>query len=493
MNPRRFPPPSEPPKLRAVPRRRLADRPRAPETGLPPIERLPRGGPLPASPYQQWIWEAPGGKPTADLNMPFTLRFSGPPALPALFAAFRELERRQDGLRTRLVAAAGRPGTACQLVDPPGGLEVPLIDLSGLGPKPKERELGRLATEDALQPLDMAKRMFRVRLVRLAAADHLAFLNLHHLIGDGWSTELLRGELAVLYAAFAAGRPSPLAELPVQFADFAGWQRRIEEGEVVARQLEYWRGRLERLPPPFTLPGEPAVPGRGTVQGFCWFSAPVTARIRALARAERATPAMVILAAFGLLLTAYSGETDLVIESKVLGRPRPELAGIIGFFMGTLPHRIDLSGDPGFADALLRTRDVVVEDYCNQDLSFPKLMRELLPGRRNLSPLGFNMISSPTPVSLAARAREEAVFVSEGRRPDQEIVRYDLVLQGREDPDFLRLILMGAAARFEPESMAEVAADLETLLIRALDDPAAPVARLLPAPRYRFARRPSGG
>jgi hypothetical protein len=494
--------PSIPPEIRPVPRRHRSDRPAAPTAAaptsgpvalddLPPLERIPRDGPLPATFYQQWAWEALNGEPSANLNLPFVVRFTLPVSLPALFASLRELERRQEGLRSRLVRAADEPWALCQVVDPPGQLEVPLIDLSRLDRAAREAERGRLATEDATRPLHLTATMFRAQLVRLGEADHTLLLNLCHLFGDGWSIELLRAELAALYTAFAAGRRSPLPELPIQFADFAVWQRRIAEGAVVSRQLEYWRERLAAVPIPLVLQGDwPDLPrqGKGTVQSGCGFSAPVTARIRDLARAQGATTAILLLAAFGLLLAAYTGETDVVIESLVLGRQRPELAAVVGLFINSLPHRTDLSGHPGFAEALRRTRDGVVEDYCNQDVSFPKLMLELYPGRRYLSRVAFNMLSFPTETPLEAWDREQAIFSYEGRRPDLEAPKYDLLVMGHEDRDHLLLALVGAAARFNDQTVADVAADLEDLITRALVEPGAPVAHLLPEPRYRYAR-----
>jgi hypothetical protein len=499
--------PPAPPELRRVPRRRRADLPgapgdgpapgvavrrprRAPLEGLPPIERLPRDGPLPASLLQEWAWEALRGNASADLNIPFTMRFTLPLALPVLFASLGELERRQEGLRTRLLRTADEPGTVCQVIDPPGQLAVPLIDLSLLRRLPREKELGRLATEDATLPIDLAaKPMFRARLVRLAETDHTLLCNLGHLVGDGWSVALLRAELDALYAAFAAGRPSPLPELPVQFADFAGWQRQIAGSAVLAGQLEYWRQRLAEAPLPIVLPGDWPNRGRGTVQAACELSPPVTARLRGLARAQGATTAMVLLASFGLLLAAYTGETDILIESKVLGRPQAELAAIIGLFMNTLPHRTDLSEDPSFAEALRRTRDGVAEDYFHQDLPFPQLMREIFPARRHLSRVAFTRLSFPTPIPLETWDREHGLFSYEGRRPDLEGPKYDLLVMGHEDRDQLRLVLVGAACRFRGETVADIAADFEELIARALDQPGAPVARLLPEPHYRYARR----
>ncbi|HZF13975.1 MAG TPA: condensation domain-containing protein [Thermoanaerobaculia bacterium] len=500
--------PPAPPELRPLPRRRVtatgplpempasvvAERPSGPAVveDLPPIERVPRDGRLPATFYQQWAWETLNGEPSANLNLPFVVRFNLPVSLPVLFASLRELERRQEGLRSRLVRAAEEPWALCQVVEPPGRLAVPLIDLTRLGPAAREAERGRLATEDAARPLHLtAMTMFRAQLVRLGETDHTLLLNLCHLFGDGWSIELLRAELAALYTAFAAGHPSPLPELPIQFADFAVWQRRIAAGAVVLRQLEYWRERLAAVPIPLVLQGDwPDLPrqGKGTVQSGCGFSAPVTARIRDLARAQGATTAILLLAAFGLLLSAYTGETDVVIESMVLGRLHPELAAVVGLFINSLPHRTDLSGHPSFAEALRRTRDGVVEDYCNQDVSFPKLMLELYPGRRYLSRVAFNMLSFPTETSLETWDREQAIFSYEGRRPDLEAPKYDLLVMGHEDREQLRLVLVGTAARFNEQTMADVAADLEKLITRALVEPGAPVAHLLPQPRYRYAR-----
>ncbi len=523
-----------PPELRAVPRRRLAGRPlpesappppptterqipataerplsgpversvsetaarparRAAPGDLPPIEPLPRdGAPLPATFYQQWAWESLRGELSSDLSLPFAVRLAAPLSLPALAAALRELARRHEALRTRLVPAAGEPRAVRQAIDPPGGLALPVIDLSRLPPERREPELGRLALAEALRPLGLDRPLFRVAIVPAGAAGGAALFTLGHLVGDGWSIEILRGELAALYEAFAAGRPSPLPAPALQLADFAAWQRRVAASETGARQLAYWRARLAAPPLPLRLPGDWPCrprPGEGTVKAGCLLSGADTARLRALARAAGATPAMALLAAWGMLLAAYTGEMDLIVESTVLGRP-PEAVATVGFFMGMLPHRLDLAGAPGFAAAVRRTRDGVAEDYLHQDLPYPRLLAELFPGRRYLSRLAFNWLRFARPASLDERDREEGVFSHQGRWPDQEAPKYDLVLLAEEDRERLRLMLLGAATRFHGETVAEIAADLEALVGRALDEPEAPAPRLLPAPRYRHARSP---
>jgi hypothetical protein len=328
--------------------------------------------------------------------------------------------------------------------------------------------------------------MLRVRLVRLDGADHTLLLNFGHLICDGWSVGILRSELTVLYDGFAAGRPVSLPELPVQLADFAAWQHRSAGSEAVAGQLAYWRKRLAGIPRPLVLSGDWRPDRRGgTEQASCRLSPRDTARLRGLARAQESSAPMVILTAFGMLLAAYTGETDLLIEGKVLGRMRPELLSIIGFFMSSVPHRLGLAGHPGFAAALRRTRDGVLEDYCHQDVTYPQILRELFPGRRYLSRVGLNVQASPQPTSLAIRDREEEVFSDEGRRPDMARAKYDLLLDVREDREQIQLTLLADGTRFHRETVGEIAADLEELVLRALDDPAAPAEGLLPRPRFR--------
>ncbi|HEX2641499.1 MAG TPA: condensation domain-containing protein [Thermoanaerobaculia bacterium] len=501
-------PPSlpEPPELKAIPRQRraiprpspqappLAPAPAAPVSWkapaplppLPPITRVPRGGPLPAGTYQQWGWESLRGRTTGDFNLVFAVRFSTPLVLTALLASLRELERRQEALRTGLVPSADEPWTICQVIHPPGQLAVPLIDLTLLRGEVQEAELGRLSVEESLRAFDIARPMVRVHLVRLAETEHVLLFIFNHMVCDGWSIEVLRGELATLYEAFAAGRPALLPELPVQFVDFAAWQQQIATSEAIAGQLAYWRRRLTGLPAPLVLDGDwQTAPGRGTAQAACWFSPQETARIRAFARSRASTTPLVILTALGMLLAVYTGETDFVIESKVLGRTRPEVASIIGMFMNTLAHRLDFSGQPGFAEALRRTRDGVLEDYANQDVTYPDVLREVLPGHRQLSRVGFNMVIAHDSASFESRDREEGVFSHEGRRPDVEKAKYDLLLFVREDREELRLMILASADRFLPETATAIAADLEELIGRAVEDPAAPAGRLLPRPRYR--------
>jgi hypothetical protein len=463
-----------------------------PPAALPPIVRVARGGPLPATFYQQWGWESLNGRASHDFNLAFAVRFACVLSLPALVASLRELERRQEALRTCLVPAVDAPWTVCQVIHPPGSLEIPLIDLTLLSREQRERELGRLALEDAVRPLDVARPMVRVRLVRLAGTDHVLLFTLGHLVCDGWSIEILRGELAALYEAFAAGRPSPLPELPVQLADFAAWQHGLERSEAMAAQLAYWRKRLAGLPRPLVLSGDwrPERHG-GTEQAACCVSPADTARLRGLARAEECSTPMVILTAFGMLLALYTGETDLVIEGKVLGRMQPELGSVVGLFMSSLPHRLDLAGSaglPGFAEALRRTRDGVLADYERQDVTYPQLLRALFPTRRYLSRIGLNVRISPRTAAFEIRDREEEIFSSDGRWPDVAQAKYDLLLDVHDDGERIRLMLLAAAPRFHRETVAEIAADLEALLLAALAAPSTPARRLLPAPRFRHAR-----
>jgi hypothetical protein len=455
------------------------------------IERLPRGGPLPATFYQQWAWRGLRGVASAELNMPYATRCTGPLSVPCLEASFRALERRHEGLRTRMVAGPDDPTTVWQVVDPPGRLEIPCIDLTALPSSAREGELRRIADEDAALPMDIAHRtMFRVRLVRLAEADHGILFNLHHLVGDAWSVEVLRRELLALYLAAATGNPSPFPELPVQLGDFAGWQKKHEGGERMASQLDYWRRRLADAPPPLALRGD--YPFRkelrtDSVQARFHLGLEAAASLRRLASAHGATPPMAILTAFQLLLAAYSGQTDILVGSKVVGRPLSELTHVIGLFMNTVIHRVDLSGAPSFGEALDRVRAVVLEDYRHQDLPFPRLMQELFPehalSRLVPSRVAFNMIADPgAGGELPPGAPLQ--FSSRGLKPAEEQAKFDLLITGEPQGEEIEVIVIGAASRFRQETVADIAGDLEAVLARAPESPSAPLAELLPRPRF---------
>ena len=224
----------------------------------------------------------------------------------------------------------------------------------------------------------------RGELLRLGEEEHILLLTLHHIASDGWSNSILTQELSQLYDAFTAGKPSPLSKLPIQYADYAAWQRNWLQGEVLERQVAYWRERLAGAPPVLALPTDRPREGATSYQGGeqrFRLSETAVEGLRRLCREERATQFMVLLAAFNVLLSQWTGKTDLVVGTDVANRTQAETEGLIGFFLNHLVLRTDLSGDPGFREIVNRVREVCLGAYAHQDLPFDKLVEVLQPER----------------------------------------------------------------------------------------------------------------
>jgi amino acid adenylation domain-containing protein len=343
-----------------------------------------RQGPLPLSFAQQRLWFIDQLEPGSPLyNIPMALRVEGPLGRDLLALCLTEIVRRHEALRTVFAMHAGSP---VQAIRPAAPLALPLVDLSGLPAAAREPLALALAGEEAGRPFDLARGpLLRGLLLRLGPGDHLAALTLHHIAGDGWSMGILVPEVAALYAAFAAGRPSPLPELPVQYADFAVWQRSWLQGEALDAEVDFWRRQLTGLPPLLALPTDrprPAVQSfRGAVRPVR-LPAGLTRQVEALARREGATLFMVLLAAFQALLARTSGQLDLAVGSPIAGRNRVEIEGLIGFFVNTLVLRGDLSGHRlSFQELLARVRETSLAAYMHQDVPFEKLVEELAPER----------------------------------------------------------------------------------------------------------------
>ena len=229
--------------------------------------------------------------------------------------------------------------------------------------------------------------MLRAKLLRLEPTKHILFLNLHHIASDAWSVGVLLRELGSLYEAFCDGSASPLAELPIQYADFAAWQRDWLQGEVLETQLSYWKTRLAGAPALLDLPTDRSRPARQSYRGAietAVLPSSLLKAVKALSQQEGASLFMTLLAAFQILLSRYTGQEDITVGSPIAGRNRMELEGLIGFFVNTLVLRGDLSGNPTFRELLRRTKEVTLGAYAHQDLPFEKLVEELQP-ERNLS------------------------------------------------------------------------------------------------------------
>ncbi|HEY9858880.1 MAG TPA: amino acid adenylation domain-containing protein, partial [Candidatus Obscuribacterales bacterium] len=372
----------------------------------PELKPLPRDQALPLSFAQQRLWFLDQLVPENPFyNMPAAVRLSGHLHLRALEQAFAEIVQRHETLRTRFSKVDGQP---TQIIAPALPLSIPVTDLQGLTSSAQEVAVRQIATEAAHSPFDLTvSPLLRVRLLQLEATEYLLLLNLHHIISDGWSLGVLMRELGALYTAFAEEKSSPLPELPIQYADFAHWQRQWLQGEVLESQLSYWRQQLQDLPA-LNLPIDHPRPATQSYKGAIAplaLSPQLTQALEELSQEAGTTLFMTLLAAFQTLLFRYTGQTDVAVGSPIANRNRSEIEGLIGFFVNSLVLRTDLSGNPTFRELLERSREVALAAYAQQDVPFEKLVEELHPERdlsRNpLFQVAFALQNAPmTPLDL---------------------------------------------------------------------------------------------
>ena len=310
------------------------------------------------------------------------LRLEGALDASVLRRSLEEVVRRHESLRTRFEAVEGKP---VQIIAPIESLEVPFVELNELPEHEQEAEVTRLCREEAQRPFNLGRDlMLRAKLFRLQPTRHVLFLNLHHIASDGWSVAVLLGELGSLYQAFCTGQSSPLAELAVQYSDFAVWQRDWLRGEVLDHQVGYWRKQLAGAPALLELPTDRPRPARQSYRGATErtvFPNSLLKALKALSQRGEASLFMTLLAAFQMLLGRYSGHEDITVGAPIAGRNRVELEGLIGFFVNTVVLRSDLSGNPTFRELLRRVREATLGAYAHQDLPFEKLVEELQPER----------------------------------------------------------------------------------------------------------------
>ncbi len=338
---------------------------------------------VPASFPQERLWFLDQLQPGASIyNMPSAIRLPGPVSASLIGRCINEIVRRHDTLRTTFQKVEGRP---FQQIAPLLDVSVPIIDLESFPSSQRELEAQRLAAVEAHRPFDLAKGpLVRAALLRLAPADHVLLLTLHHIISDGWSMGVLLQELSVLYEAYSSGRPSPLAELAIQYADFAQWQRQWLQGEVLDQHRQWWCEQLRGAPAQLELPADHPRPGvatfRGAVELF-QFTSTLSEALKQLSQREGVTLFMILLAAFQTLLARYTGQSDIVVGTPIANRTRSELEPLIGFFVNTLVLRTDLGGNPSFRELLARVRENTLGAYAHQDLPFEKLVEDLQPER----------------------------------------------------------------------------------------------------------------
>jgi amino acid adenylation domain-containing protein len=353
------------------------------EQAAPPIVSIARDKNLPLSFAQQRLWFlAQLEGPSATYNMPMALRLIGTLDVAALEHCLTRIVQRHEVLRTHFAMVEG---IAVQIITPHLAISLGLMDLQELSASSQQLEVQRLVTHEAQQSFDLSTGpLLRVTLLELDAEEHVLLLNMHHIISDGWSMGVLVKEVTMLYQAYITDTPAQLAELPIQYADFAHWQRQWLQGEVLQSQVDYWKEQLDGAPPLLELPTDHPRPSVQTFRGSqLSFSipAPLTQKLQELSRQHGVTLFMTLLGAYAVLLSRYSGQQDMVIGSPIANRNRGETENLIGFFVNTLALRIDLSGELTFEQLLERVRQVALGAYGHQDLPFEKLVEELQPQR----------------------------------------------------------------------------------------------------------------
>jgi aryl carrier-like protein len=348
---------------------------------LPVIVPAAREGALPLSFAQQRLWFLAqlDARAAAAYAMPGGVRLRGALDVAALQAALDRIVARHEALRTSFASVEGEPVQV--IAAPEVGFALTHEDLSGHAAP--EAELERLAAEEAGAPFDLEHGpLIRGRLVRLADDDHVLLVTMHHIVSDGWSMGVLVNELSALYAACSQGQPDPLPALPIQYADYAVWQRRWITGEVLQRQLDFWRAHLSGAPALLELPTDrprpPVQDYAGASFGFA-FDAELSAGLKALSQRHGSTLFMTLLASWAALLARLSGQSEVVIGTPVANRHRAEVEPLIGFFVNTQALRIDLSGSPTVAQLLAQVRATALAAQDHQDLPFEQLVEALSP------------------------------------------------------------------------------------------------------------------
>jgi amino acid adenylation domain-containing protein len=347
-----------------------------------PIVKVQRDHFMPLSYAQQRLWFIDQLEPaTSAYNVPAAVRVPGAIDAKVLERAFQEVVRRHETLRTHFELIQGEPQ---QVIEETFNFQLAFVDFSAASVADREEQAKLLAREEARQRFDLSRGpLIRVKLLRLGSEDHVLLVTMHHIVCDGWSMGVLMGEVSALYSSFAAGKPSPLHELPIQYVDYSVWQREWLHGEMMDQQLDYWRKQLvgvETLDLPTDRP-RPAIQTQKGDRMTVVLPLGLTEKIRKLAKAKSATLYMTLLAAFQVLLYRYSRQENFAIGAPIAGRRRAETEGLIGFFVNTLVLRSKLTGQMSFSELLESVKEVTLEAYTHQDVPFEKLVEELRPKR----------------------------------------------------------------------------------------------------------------
>jgi amino acid adenylation domain-containing protein/non-ribosomal peptide synthase protein (TIGR01720 family) len=446
----------------------------ATDSSFEPILSIERSKELPLSFAQQRMWflyQLESQSPF--YNEGFQLRSQGVLNVEVIGQSINEIIHRHEILRTTFPAVDGKP---VQVISPSLALAIPILDLQGL----EESEVQQIVTKEARQPFDLNNGpLLRVTLLRLGSESHLLVLIMHHIITDGWSMGIFIQELSLLYRAFTLNSPLLLAELPIQYADFAVWQRQWLTEEVQKQQLNYWKQQLAGAPPLLELPTDKPRPA---VQTFCGATQEfqidrnLSEQIKIFSQQSGATLFHTLLAAFVVLMFRYSGQDDICIGSPIANRNRREIESVIGFFVNTLVLRHQIEGNPSFSEFLSQARQVATSAYTHQDVPFEQVVEALQPER-----------------SLSYNPLFQVVFVLENflldtlELPDVTLTpqfiergtsQFDLTLAVWDTKEGLIGWWEYNSDLFEPDTIARMTSHFQTLLAAIIANPNQPIGEL---------------
>ncbi len=441
------------------------------KTELLPLQPYPREEHIPLSFAQQRLWFLDQWQSdNAVYHVPVALRLHGRLDVSALQQSLRTVIQRQEALRTTFSSHEGEP---VQIIAPTLDPPILVINLAEL-PSHKQVEAQQLVNTEARRPFNLEHGpLLRVCLIRLSQEEHIFLLTMHHIISDGWSIQVFLRELSACYTAFSNGTiPATLPTLPIQYADFALWQRQWLQGEVLEAQVRYWKQQLNGIPGVLTLPLDHPRPALQSYRG-AWqstmFSKRLLQNLQELSRREHVTLFIFSLAAFQALLAYYSGQDDIVVGTPIANRRQTELDNLIGFFANTLVLRTKLSGNPGFRELLQRVRETALGAYTHQDIPFEQLVEVLQP-ERNLS---------HTPLFQVAfvfqdGSQSQAHFADldlQGLDIDTGTAKFDLTLSLSESKEGFRGAIEYNYDLFEPETIARMLEHLQVLLETVAERP----------------------
>jgi amino acid adenylation domain-containing protein len=427
---------------------------------------------FPTSFAQRRLWFIDQLEPGNTLyNVPGAFRIRGCLDHALLQRAFTEIIARHEILRTTFRAVDGEP---MQIVAGSADFHLPRIDLRALPEATRDTEVIRIIREESRRSFDLAHGpLLRAALIDLAPAGQVLVIGLHHIITDSWSQEVLMRELTAVYSALTAGKPVELPELPIQYADFAAWQREAMQGEALDSQLHYWRKRLAGLAP-LDLPHLPRHSQSRAPEGATELfdiPGPLIASLRTLAQREGVTLFMALLAGWKAFLARYTGQTDIAVGSPISDRGRTETEGLIGFFLNTLVLRTDLADNPTVREALQRVRDTSLEAFAHQDLPFEMIVEDLqpsrMPAKNPLLRVMFVLMSGEEKTWRTPDGTMEPLIIEESK------AKFDLMLHLRDTARGIQGALVYDKALFDSTMASRIASHYKTLLSGMVADPAA--------------------